>query len=95
MASVSCIEHMAPLVKDNIVNSVCSFFVEKYKSVNWFDRYVSLLAFGAIMDGPDNNYMLQVFSPVYNELIQMIADPSPKVRCAAAYFMRRVIEHQP
>jgi hypothetical protein len=31
----------------------------------------------------------------YLEFVEKIEDPSPKVRSAAAYFLMRVIEHQP
>jgi hypothetical protein len=62
-------------------------------SPNWQEKYVGLLAFGAIMDGPDQEYLQSGFSQVYPIMVELIEDQNAKVRSAASYFLKRVIEH--
>lgn len=63
LACIQCLEHIAQILKDSIVPDMTNFAFGKINSEDWYDRYVAILTIGALMDGPNAEFMVQSFSP--------------------------------
>ena len=52
LASGCCIEHIAIICKNEIVNPILEFAWPKLQSQLWTERYSAILGIGAILEGP-------------------------------------------
>lgn len=52
------LENITKVVGNQIVGTVINFIQERVSSQKWGDRYISLIAFGSIIDGPEQNYLI-------------------------------------
>jgi importin subunit beta-1 len=53
LAAGCFLQHMALVMKDAIIGPVLDFVQPKISSNNPVDKYIGMMAFGAIIDGPD------------------------------------------
>ena len=49
-------------------------------STKWGDRYIGMIAFGSIIEGPEPSQIAGIISGAFTDIIEMINDPVPKVR---------------
>ena len=46
------LENIARVAKNSILEFIFPFIQQKISSEKWGDRYISLIAFGSVIDGP-------------------------------------------
>ena len=71
------------------------FIHPKLSSPNWGDRYIGMIAFGSIIDGPDPNQICSIIADAYTGIIDMINDPVPKVRQTVSFVFYKLSEFVP
>lgn len=69
------LESVSRLLGNEIVVPILEFIQPKLGSENWIDRYVGMIAFGSILDGPDSQYILNCVGNNLEAFLQMINDP--------------------
>ena len=72
---------MAPIV---------AFVSENIVQPDWKLRYASLMALGAISDGPDKAKFAEVIVPSLDQLMAMFVDPAFKVRYAIGWVFNQI-----
>ena len=71
------------------------FIHPKLQSPNWGDRYIGMIAFGSIIDGPDPNQISSIINDAFLGIIDMINDPVPKVRQTVSFVYYKLSEFVP
>lgn len=66
------------------------FIQPKISSVNWGERYVGMLAFSSILEGPNPENLANIINDAYPNIVKMIDDPVPKVRQTVAYSLYKL-----
>lgn len=72
---------------------VLTFASNNMNNPDWKKRYSSLIALGAITEGPDRQTFINVIIPGLANLITKFEDPSIKVREAISWVIRKICEH--
>jgi hypothetical protein len=54
-----------------------------------------MVALGSILKGPDPMFLMSNISSAFEHMVNVIADPAPKVRHGAAWVMNRLADHTP
>lgn len=63
LSSGCCLAAMALVIGDSILEPVVSFVSQNINNTDWKKRYSSLLALGAITEGPDRIKFMNVLIP--------------------------------
>lgn len=95
LASACAIEHMARVMKDAIVEPVLNFVKEKLDTGNHVDRFVGMIAFGAIIEGPEVENFGNIINQALPGILDIINDKSEKVAHGVAWVYSRLAEHTP
>jgi importin subunit beta-1 len=74
------LESIARSVGNNVLEPIFNFIQPKIASHQWGDRYIGMIAFGSIIDGPNPQDIMNIINTAYGDIISMINDPIPKVR---------------
>lgn len=77
LAATCALENMALVMKDEILSPVLHFIQPKLASNLWVDKYVGILAFGAILEGPSPATIISNISQAFESIIGFIADETP------------------
>ena len=64
---------------------IVGFISENIVQEDWKLRYASLMALGAISEGPEKAKFAEVIVPSLAQLLKMLEDPSVKVREAIGW----------
>jgi len=72
---------------------VIEFVTQNIQSTEWKNRYSSLLALGAITEGPDKMQFMNVIMPGIPNLINIFNDSHVKVRETIGWVLSRICEH--
>lgn len=95
-AAGCCLHLMAQNVEDIIIQDVITFVESKItNNEKWQDKYFSLLALGAIIEGPSKESLQNVLSPAMGIILNLYRDDNRKVRETAAWFFSKVAQNQP
>jgi hypothetical protein len=84
---------MALIVGNEIISTVVAFVGTNFKDENWKRRYASLIALGAITEGPDKLQFMNTITPGLPDLVKMFHDPHAKVREAIAWVISKICEN--
>nr|CAH7741023.1 unnamed protein product [Callosobruchus chinensis] len=87
-----CMMLLATCCEDEIVPHVLPFVKENIKSENWRFRDASLMAFGSILGGLENNTLKPLVEQAMPTLIELMYDNSVSVRDTAAWTFGRICE---
>ncbi|KAF7269113.1 hypothetical protein GWI33_017862 [Rhynchophorus ferrugineus] len=87
-----CLLLLATCCEDEIVPHVLPFIKENIKSDNWRFRDASLMAFGSILGGLENNTLKPLVEQAMPTLIELMYDGSVMVRDTAAWTFGRICE---
>lgn len=90
MAAGTCLALLAQCVGDGIVAPIIPFVEGHIKSSDWRHREAAVMAFGSILDGPEEKILAPLVTQALPTLIEMMADPSPHVRDTTAWTLGRV-----
>jgi importin subunit beta-1 len=74
MASACCLEHMARVLRDAIIEPVLQFIQPKIGSNVVWDRYIGMIAFGAIIEGPNQENFGMIVKDALPDLLNIIMD---------------------
>ena len=80
LAAGYTLENISRVVRNFIVPPLLTFIQPRIGSDKWGDRYISLIAFGSIIDGPEEQQFIQTIGEFYSGFVNIINDPVPKVR---------------
>jgi hypothetical protein len=72
---------------------VLAFVGGNIQTPDWKKRYSSLLALGAITEGPEKQKFMSVLIPALSNFIQMFSDEHAKVREAIAWVFSKICEN--
>ncbi len=92
MAAGACIGLLAGVVSDAIVQPVIPFIESGIRSEDWHHREAAVMAFGAILDGPDQQKLAPLVQQALPTLIQMMQDPHSSVKDTVAWTLGRITE---
>lgn len=88
-----CLAAIALINGDMILEQVIDFVSQNISNVDWKLRYSSLLALGAITEGPDRIKFLNKITPGLPNLLTMFNDGHGKVREAISWVMSKICEN--
>lgn len=92
MAAGACIGLLAGVVSDTIVQPVIPFIEANIRAEDWHQREAAVMAFGAILDGPDADKLTPLVQQALPTLIGMMQDPHPAVKDTVAWTLGRITE---
>jgi importin subunit beta-1 len=76
-----------------VIEPIIAFVSANINSPNWKSRYSSLIALGAITEGPEKQRFAEIIVPGLSNLINIFTDKNAKVREAIAWVIARICEH--
>lgn len=91
-AAYQCLQLWAQTVGGVIVASVLQFVEKNLRAEDWHYRDAAVSAFGAIMEGPDEQVLDPLVKQALPVLIGMMEDAHFQVRDSAAYALGRICE---
>ncbi|TGO85887.1 hypothetical protein BPOR_0355g00070 [Botrytis porri] len=91
-AAYQCLQLYAQAVGGLIIQPVLSFVEQKLRGEDWHDRDAAVSAFGAIMEGPDEQTLESIVKQALPVIISMMDDKSIHVKDSAAYALGRITE---
>jgi len=89
------LESIARTIGNKVLDPVFNFIQPKIGSANWGDRYIGMIAFGSIIDGPNPDDIINIISGAFGDILNMINDPVPKVRQTVAFVFYKLSEYVP
>lgn len=90
MAAGTALALLAQCVGDGIVTPVIPFVEGNIKSADWRFREAAVMAFGSILDGPEDKVLTPLVDQALPILIEMMRDPSLHVRDTTAWTLGRI-----
>ena len=93
MAAAACLELLAQNVGDPVVPTVVQFVEANIRSQQWQQREAAVMAFGAVLEGPDATVLGPLVNQALGALIQMLStDPSVAVQDTVAWTLSKITE---
>jgi importin subunit beta-1 len=93
MAAASCLELLAQNVGDPIVPTVVQFVEANIRGTNWQQREAAVMAFGAVLEGPDATVLGPLVNQALGTLITMLAnDSNMAVQDTVAWTLSKITE---
>lgn len=65
LAAGYTLENIARVIGNPILNFIFPFIQQKICSENWGDRYISMIAFGSVIDGPKQEELVKIVGGAY------------------------------
>ncbi|KAL9958290.1 hypothetical protein ACROYT_G035289 [Oculina patagonica] len=87
-----CLMLLAQCCESEIIPYVTDFIMENIKSVDWKRRDAAVMAFGAILEGPEPTALQQYAAVATPTLISLMGDESVVVRDSVAWTLGRICE---
>ncbi|MFH4979402.1 hypothetical protein AB6A40_006111 [Gnathostoma spinigerum] len=87
-----CIMLLAQCTGDSIIAAILPFIHQHIKNQNWRYREAAIMAFGSILDGPDQKMLSQLVESAIGFLIEALLDSQLQVRDTAAWCIGRVCD---
>ena len=88
-----CLAAIAIINGDMILDQVIDFVSKNIANQDWKLRYSSLLALGAVTEGPERIKFMNKIMPGLSNLITMFGDGHGKVREAISWVMSKICEN--
>lgn len=90
-----CLMLMATCCEDDVIQHVLPFILEHIKNTDWRYRDAAVMAFGCILEGPQQESLKPLVEQALPTLIELLKDGSVVVRDTAAWTVGRVCEMLP
>lgn len=92
MAAATCLSLFAQCVRNAIISPIVPFVEGNIQNTDWRYREAAVMAFGSIMDGPDDSVLRPLVDQALPTLINMMTDPVVNVKDTVAWTLGRVCE---
>ncbi|XP_781574.3 importin subunit beta-1 [Strongylocentrotus purpuratus] len=90
-----CLMLLANCCEDDIVSHAVPFIHNHIRSDNWQYRDAAVMAFGSILEGPNETLLNPLVMQAFPVLIELLADPCVIVRDTVAWTLGRICELLP
>jgi len=94
-ASDCCLSLVANVIGDFVVPPVLAFITANINSPNSSLRDAALLSFGSIMQGPNKQYLINIYTKSFEGVIKMLSDQSPQVRESTLFSFEKAVDGIP
>lgn len=91
-AAYQCLQLYSQAIGGIVVQPVLQFVEANLRHEDWRNRDAAVSAFGAIMEGPDDNVLAPIVKQALPVLIEMMSDKVLQVQDSAAYALGRICE---
>jgi importin subunit beta-1 len=95
MAAATCLSLIAGTVKDAVVAEVMPFVQQHINNPSWKHREAATLAFGSILEGPQDTYMATLIQSAFPLLLEHMRDPHTLVKDTTAWTLGRICQCHP
>ncbi|KAI7907779.1 armadillo-type protein [Cokeromyces recurvatus] len=92
MAAATCLSLLAQCVGNPVIQPIVPFIESNIQSENWRNREAAVMAFGSILDGPDEAVLTPLVEQALPTLIQMMKDTDVHVKDTVAWTLGRICE---
>ena len=92
-AAYQCLQLFAQTIASDLLQMVLTFVEQNIRHEDWHKRDAAVSAFGAIMEGPDEQMLEPLVKQALPVLIAMMNDSNVQVKDSAAYAIGRVCEN--
>ncbi|KAF7725991.1 karyopherin beta [Apophysomyces ossiformis] len=92
MAAATCLALLAQCVRNMIIAPIVPFVEQNIQNADWRYREAAVMAFGSILDGPDENLLTPLVDQALPTLINMMRDTVVNVKDTVAWTLGRVCE---
>mmetsp|Transcript_3159 Transcript_3159/g.6379 ORF Transcript_3159/g.6379 Transcript_3159/m.6379 type:complete len:902 (-) Transcript_3159:347-3052(-) len=94
--AAACLAAVASIIENPVVGVVWPWVEQCLSSQDWRQRESAVLAFGCIMDGPDDTMLSQYIDPVLPVLFKyLVEDSEDLVKNSSAWTIMRICEMAP
>lgn len=91
VAAGCCLSLISRVVEDKIVEPITNFVAANIDSEMWWkNKYVGLVALGAILEGPSKEYLQEILTPAVPKLLDLIDDSTPRVRLVSCWLFSKI-----
>jgi len=91
-AAYQCLQLYAQAVRGAIIQPVLAFVEANLRSDDWQKRDAAVSAFGAVMEGPEEENLLPIVKQALPVIISMMEDKVIHVKDSTAYALGRITE---
>jgi importin subunit beta-1 len=88
------LESVSKVIGDAVLTTMLDYIQPKIGSTRWIDRYTGMLAFGAILDGPNPDTICSYVGQAFEGILNMINDPIQRVRHTVSYVYYKLSEFE-
>ncbi|KAI9314920.1 armadillo-type protein [Dichotomocladium elegans] len=92
MAAATCLSLFAQCVRNAVIAPTVPFVETNIQNSDWRYREAAVMAFGSILDGPDESVLMPLVDQALPTLINMMTDPVVTVKDTVAWTLGRVCE---
>eukprot|EP00741_Cyanophora_paradoxa_P021338 tig00021348_g20597.t1 len=92
MAAGTCLNLVANVVGDEVVQYVMPFVQQNINSKDWHAREASIMAFGSILEGPSKQSLMQLVREAVPIMLTHMTDESVLVRDTTAWTLGRICD---
>eukprot|EP00286_Rhodomonas_abbreviata_P024991 CAMPEP_0181308270 /NCGR_PEP_ID=MMETSP1101-20121128/11366_1 /TAXON_ID=46948 /ORGANISM="Rhodomonas abbreviata, Strain Caron Lab Isolate" /LENGTH=898 /DNA_ID=CAMNT_0023414627 /DNA_START=90 /DNA_END=2786 /DNA_ORIENTATION=- len=90
--AAACLSAIATTIRDDVLELVMPYIRENITQPDWHLRESAVVAFGSVMDGPDESLLVEYVEAVVERLVVYLQDPEDLVKNSAAWAINRVCE---
>lgn len=84
-AASICLRLLAQTVANSVVDQVMPFITGNINSPNWRFKEAAVMAFGSILDGPEESLLSPIVASAMSPLLAAFQDSNPQVRSTTAW----------
>ncbi|KAK9480637.1 armadillo-type protein [Lipomyces japonicus] len=92
MAAAACLQLFAENTGSAVVNLTLQFVELNIQQADWRKREASVMAFGSILDGPDNSTLAHVIGQALGPILALMNDPVLQVKDTVAWCLGRIAD---
>ncbi|KAK9461838.1 armadillo-type protein [Lipomyces oligophaga] len=92
MAAASCLQLFAEDTESAVVNLTLTFVEMNLQQKDWRRREAAVMAFGSILDGPDQQTLAYLIGQALPPMLSLMADPMIQVKDTVAWCLGRIAD---
>lgn len=91
-AAGNCVEGIARIVRDNVVDLVLPFITQNINNANWRQKEAAVAVFGLILDGPSDAKLSPLIFQALPILLNCMKDPTKMVRHTTTWTIGQICQ---